>query len=671
MDSLGEMQSWPRLDIEYLEIEQIEHEAFIRNLPITRNIYGQFNPSSLKTVRNDILADPYEPWTVGHLRVDSPEEQDRQLKEFKRCKAGVLALESNAVPLDTTTVLHRAIHFVFRLDRLLLLKVDVMERKLNVKKKAKDMIRKCLRKLNPPQPIGVTRNNDTLIDLEDEDPNDKTNQVPNEPMISDPELSSEDKQTEQHEIDPSKPTGTIPKQVSSEEPQGLERVMISLFNKFEQRTEQARIADRQRLNDRLNAIEAKQAESRSNGQHMRSNERNDYRLIPPPMSIPRTPSSGPTRPSVPSERGMGYPLVPPVHNHDICEPRFLPNVNSTYRNGVNSSRERTRREDDNATYKKLDVLSRWRLCFNGTDVDEKHLALNDYIVSIERFINLQKLNPDDVLPYLLPTLSGNARIWYQAEGEAITTLEEFFTGLRYTFDYKQNSTDVIAAVLKINFDPSKGRLITHINKMECEMANCNIPPKTQLEVVLKTLPDNLRMMAATRDVGNLRDLRRWALKVFPPTLDDVNTKRKEFRRFSDKGKSVSAVTMSDNEEPEIDESDSESEMAHQICEMMKRFKTKVNLKPRNIQSVPWKRKDDSNPKQRSYSGDSTHDGNQIEGNDDTICFQCKKFGHAFHKCTAPRLFSFCYECGRPGVTNKNKCPSLSCIAKRNGEQKNE
>lgn len=236
-------------------------------------------------------------------------------------------------------------------------------------------------------------------------------------------------------------------------------------------------------------------------------------------------------------------MGPQSNNQLAPEQHYTPNVNSTCRNNSNYSR----RDSDHNTFKKIDALSKWRLCFNGTTVDEKHLALNDYIISIERFIKLQKLNPDDVLPYLLPTLAGNARIWYNAEGDSVVTLKDFFSGLRENFDYKRNATDVMAAVLKQQFDANWEQLITHINKMECEMANCTIPLSTQLDLVLKTLPENLRLKAATRDVKTLIDLRKWALKLYPPTIGDVTAKRKEFRRFEERKKTVMTVNISDDE----------------------------------------------------------------------------------------------------------------------------
>lgn len=189
-----------------------------------------------------------------------------------------------------------------------------------------------------------------------------------------------------------------------------------------------------------------------------SHNRPEYQPYIPPTHVPRPSQRYPNlnlsleNPNGPSVSPDNNFYVPQSQNIAPREPPFVPPVNSTYHQNSNTGRERTRRDEDNSTFRKIDALSKWRLCFNGTSVDEKHLALNDYIISIERFIKLQRLNPDDVLPYLLPTLSGNARIWYNAEGDSIVTLRDFFKGLRDNFDYKQNATDVMTAVLKQKFD---------------------------------------------------------------------------------------------------------------------------------------------------------------------------------------------------------------------------
>lgn len=621
-----EIHLWPRLNIEYLEPEQIDHEIFIRNMPVVRNTYGSYAPSTLKAIQKEISSDPYDPLSVGHLRIDSPEGRARQQVEFTRCKNGICSLDNNALNLDAQTITHRAMHFLFRLERLQLLPLEDVERKVGLRKKARNLINQIQFRSNDPPPQKPSNRHESLIDIEGDENDVKGNtasaQAPSNPTILDnePEFVNGPQHTEQNVFGndmPNRNTGTIPKSTPYTIPSQTNDIH----------------GIEQRFNDRLSAIEARQSERQPSVTHIQFDERMNCQRNVPYTYSPRPPTDAPI---------------------------FQPHSNSTYR----SEHDRSGRERDINTFKKIDALSKWRLCFNGTTVDEKHLALNDYIISIERFIKLQKLNPDDVLPYLLPTLSGNARIWYNAEGDSITTLANFFRGLRDNFDYKQNATDVMAAVLKHQFDPGQERLITHINRMECEMANCNIPPSTQLDLVLKTLPENLRMMAATRDVKNLIDLRKWALKLFPPTIGEVKAKRKDFRRFDEKKKSVSAVHVSDGESNDDNQSDSDDEeVLQQACELVRQLKFRPNFKPR-IKPIFRKPKngdvDSSNP---SSNNDSNVDLSKIEGNEEAICFQCKLFGHSFQNCPSPRRFAFCYGCGRPGIQNRSKCPSPSCMTK--------
>lgn len=645
MELKEEIRSWPRLNVDYLETEQIEHEIFIRNLPFLRNTYDVHTPSTLKHVNTHIASDPYDPLSVGTLRIDSEEERNRQQLEFNRCKTGIGALISQPI-LDSTMMIHRAMHFLFRLERLDLLPIDTLEKKVGLRKRVRELIQRCLTLITPT--VHSTDRRETTINIGDElEENAISDPIPPITPVDDIPIKSS--------------TGTLPKTQTNTVPpknvdtQGLEHLITTLFTNFKREMEQ-------KLNDRLNNIETRQIDNFRQPIHIGA--QSEHKPSSPPMPSTHVPTQ--FRPSVSPEQEFRFPHVPTHPNVPHFEQNFRPDVNSTYRQSTST---RTRRDEDNSAFRKIDALSKWILCFNGTTIDEKHLALNDNIISIERFVKLQKLNADDVLPYLLPTLSGNARIWYNAEGDSINTLKQFFQGLRENFDYKQNPTDVMAAVLKQQFDPTQDRLITHINRMECEMANCNIPSATQLELVLKTLPENLRMMAATRDVKNLIDLRKWALKLFPPTIGEVKTKRKDYRRYDDKKKSVLTLDASESECSGTESSDSaEHDMTQQINAVVKKFMPRPESKHRHKQTFSKTKKEDINTNSSSHTNQLTVDSSKVEGDEDSICFQCRSFGHSFRTCTAPRRHSFCYECGRPGVQNKHTCTSTSCIAKR--DQKN-
>lgn len=720
MELSEEMKLWPRLDIEQLDTDQIDHEVFIRNIPVSRNALGVYSPASLKVIQKTISSDPYDPLTIGQSRVDSSEERTRQQVEFTRCKTGLCALDSKSQTLESYTLVQRALHFLFRLERLNLLTVGDMERKVGLRKKARNLINHYCPLAKPVSESNTAPVNATIIDI-DEASERGGNPIPTHVPFDTVNTEQEnvaDKQQPQSGIDANQDnaskrgnTGTIPKATAPSVPQqptALEQLIVSLNanlgqlqqsnDKIEFKVSQSdgkidqinyrinqsneQINSRiqgltqfsehinHEMNERFVALETRQSELQTSVQQLSFTERQNFRPTAPPMYDPQTLPGVPNRLHVDSEPNPGLDRYP--NPTSVPEQHFTPPMNSTCRPNSNYSR----RENDNNTFKKIDALSKWRLCFNGTTVDEKHLALNDYIISIERFIKLQKLNPDDVLPYLLPTLSGNARIWYNAEGDSVVTLKEFFAGLKENFDYKQNATDVMAAVLKQKFNPDNERLITHINKMECEMANCTIPSSTQLDLVLKTLPENLRMMAATRDVKNLIDLRKWALKLYPPTIGEVKTKRKEFRRFEEKRKIVTTVNVSDNESSneENSDTDQEEEMKHQVCELVRQLKFKPKFRPRSKSSTPnhFDKRNPGREEQRTtpiqYSNHNRSEVPRKEGNEEAFCFQCRLLGHDFQNCTSPRQFSFCYDCGRPGVKNKYHCPTPSCVAQR--EQKN-
>lgn len=406
MDFKDEINLWPRLNIEYLESEQVEHEVFIRNLPVTRNTYGTYSPAALKLIQKEIISEPYDPLSVGTLRIDSSEERGRQQMEFKRCKAGLGSIDNNQHTLEPNVVIHRTLHFLFRLERLNLLPLDCLEKKVGLRKRARELIHKyCFGKSDAST---TKTKNDTLVDLDDE----------KEPIINDCEHQMVEDNEKNSPIKPCTPTvntGAIPKGILTTDAnsKGLESLITSLFPNFERK-----------FNKRLSVLESQSSEKSSSKPSHVVNERID-RQVNMPISFNSRPSA--QRTFAPNyDHEYRFPSDSRTDNN-VQEPLFTPQVNSTYRRNSNYG-------SDASTFKKLDALSRWRLGFNGTTVDEKHMSLNDYITTIERFIALQKLNPDDVLPYLLPTISGNARIWYNAEGASIVTLKDFFQGLRNMFD---------------------------------------------------------------------------------------------------------------------------------------------------------------------------------------------------------------------------------------------
>lgn len=189
---------WPRLDAEYLDAGQLEHEVFIRNIPVSPNALGVYSLASLKVIQKEISSDPYNPLAIGHLRVDSPEERARQHVEFTRCKVGLCALDSKTQTLDSYTLVQRAMHFLFRLERLNLLPVGDIEKKMGLRKKARNLINHYCPLTNVSNVSNTETRNETLIDLEgesDKEENATSAQNPSPVINTEKEVESHGEQT--------------------------------------------------------------------------------------------------------------------------------------------------------------------------------------------------------------------------------------------------------------------------------------------------------------------------------------------------------------------------------------------------------------------------------------------------------------------------------------------
>lgn len=188
-------------------------------------------------------------------------------------------------------------------------------------------------------------------------------------------------------------------------------------------------------------------------------------------------------------------------------PRF-PNVNSTQvevpvnvSNSSNSGREST-------LLAKLQQLPRWHCRFSGTVVDSKNQSLNDYMVSIQNFMQTVELSSRDMMRHIYPTLRDGAQRFFLTLPIDDVTLEEFFDKLRDRFGDKRGATPSILELSKIRFDERRS-IEEHIDEMvfKMQMLPYKWSETEQLAIIRQTLPDSYLKPIVYRGVTTINGLK--------------------------------------------------------------------------------------------------------------------------------------------------------------------
>lgn len=118
----------------------------------------------------------------------------------------------------------------------------------------------------------------------------------------------------------------------------------------------------------------------------------------------------------------------------------------------------------------MQQLTRWIYCFNGTFVDDRYQALEDYIASIRDFMRTQEVSPADMMKNIFPTLRGGARKFYMSLPINNMTLEEFWIQLRQRYDDRQGSVGNMLELASRQYNPKK-HILKLIDELVFHMSN--------------------------------------------------------------------------------------------------------------------------------------------------------------------------------------------------------
>lgn len=347
--------------------------------------------------------------------------------------------------------------------------------------------------------------------------------------------------------------------------------------------------------------------------------------------------------------------------------------------------QRHANQTDSNTLKKIQCLPRWNIRFSGDKIDDKYQTIEDYIAAIYTFIDSQKVNETDMINNILPTLGGAARTWFLTlANKDNMSLRQFFNQLRSRFADKRNKVEIISSLCTRKYDPKSGYIIEHIDQLMLEMAYLNMAEADQLNIVLKTLPSEARGFAITRSVSSVSDLKQLCQEIYPPSVKFISKKKPE-DKFVKKVMKVECESECDSEE-ENDESE-DSDMVTQLCHLVSKFQKSNPNKKRNSKQFEPRTKSFNNdfksdprrefrsePKNEPITKNRPErtdviqlEWSKIQGNLDTVCYNCRQFGHSHEMCSAPKLRPFCYRCGRPDVYSAD-CPSKICVTNRDTQK---
>lgn len=356
----------------------------------------------------------------------------------------------------------------------------------------------------------------------------------------------------------------------------------------------------------------------------------------------------------------------PTNSHEARIPNEAIPLN--YRTNSEHHANASHAQTDMNALKKLQALPRWNIRFSGDKVDDKNQSIEDYIAAVYSFIDSQGVSDHDMINNLLPTLSGAARTWFLTVPKGRLSLRQFMNLLRTRFADKRNNVEVIATLCARQFDSRRGYIIDHIDQLMLDMAYLSLKDDDKLNIVLKTLPDEVRGYVVTaRSIDEIKDL---CMKIYPPSVKLIPKKEKN----DSKPRKVMELECKSESESDHESLDDQDEFSQQLCHLVsKHFSNKKKGKPSEQRPKfrEFKSGSKSDPKselkQTTKSTKVEIDKSKVEGKLATICFNCRVYGHSHDMCTEARSQPFCYKCGFPGVYFGD-CQSQSCVEKR--EQKN-
>lgn len=275
-------------------------------------------------------------------------------------------------------------------------------------------------------------------------------------------------------------------------------------------------------------------------------------------------------------------------------------------------------------------LGQWKVMFSG---DGTNQSFEEYSQSVYDFAASQGISDNQVVRSIAPTLKGMARIWYMGLDKEGLTLDRFFELLREQFIPYSSEIDTIAEMTKTKYEVNLG-IFEHVQAMYAKIALTHFTwsERTKVDIILKTLPVEMRTACVTRGIRNTMELTQFCRE-----LDTIYPKKATEKAPPGvyKPKRVSEINNQE-ENGNIDP----------LEEYDGAFKAEV------IQARRAFNRTNATPSNKEYP---------LAG-----CYNCFSKEHRHASCPKPQTHVFCYRCGRPNTTMKD-CETEKCVARRSTE----
>lgn len=299
-----------------------------------------------------------------------------------------------------------------------------------------------------------------------------------------------------------------------------------------------------------------------------------------------------------------------------------PNIN--YRE-PNFGSEGDRRRCAARPMRKSVPVNQWRINFSG---DGRGLHLYDFLSQVSLFQRSEMISDEELMYSLVHLLTGRARQWYASLGNSIDSWEEMVESLKYEFlplDYDFHLLNDISTRRQKNTE-SFGEYITLMNSL-FRWLNVPISESHKVFIVKKNLLPKYAVGVAANNLRTIRELtevcRRIDSSLTATTPGRTISLPFEANSYYPNGGNRNHLLSRPAQiaEIDLDENGEDLYCENEICAL------------------------------KSSRG---------QGNSGAFkCYNCRKDGHVFRSCPAPREGIFCYSCGVKDVTVKNcsKCTS--------------
>lgn len=627
------MAMLPTLRVEFLEDEQIIYECHVRNIscePLTSEV-----KSLLGKRVQQYVADP-----SALAYVDSDENNEPNLI---RCVSGLKSLV-NRTDINSIQRLHRAIHFYYRLKRIVNLSPTNLDRRERYIARAKEFSI-FVQSLDPREPIPTDRFNWAMIAN----------------VVSD-------------SVEGGTRTGTIPK-VTITQPNAKTTIPPPPTDR--DRTEsgiEPIVIDEEKINTSINALQNRQDRLEdllksvhqtlleSSGsqpasiiqepifvqfqqQQLKNSEQQNQVLVHVVEQLRQMAGQQQQQMQSPCPNVNELNRMQPITNSSPYRPQsnasHIPDFQQSnpFADVMNTTEAR-----DRDVSKKFQQFPRWNCRFSGSKVDDKTLSLNEYIATIRNFMMTVGVTSQEMIRQVFPTLRDDALRFYLTIQHNDLTLEEFFERLRERFGNKRGLTETILALNAIKFDEKK-TIHDHIDEIifQLKSADQHLSDTEQLTIICRTLPEEYSRPIRVGKVTTVAELKTFCYSVFPN--NQPIRKRFEPKRV---------MTVDATSEDGV--SDSECDLPIEAAVNVVR-KWEKNFRNKNQRFSP------SHSQPESFRKPIINRQPEIPASPKLYCGKCLTVGHASISCSEPPR-RYCFKCGTMGETT-NTCESDFCKASKN------